>query len=127
MALPPLLPPHGQGHGDLLPLCPLAEWAVLGSTDSAGHEWKEPRQPGEGETNPSATIAVSLGIPTYRKDLEDVDRGEVALFSSLVRRQWHRDIFQVLREQNYESNSPSRKENKTMRQSGCPAARLSPH
>lgn len=127
VAFPPSLPPHGQGHGHLLPLCPLATQAGLGSTDSGRHEWKEPRQPGAGEASPSAIITASLGTPTYREDLEEVDWGEVALPVSLVRRQRHRHIFQVLREQNYERNSPRRREYQTMRQSGYPTARLSPY
>lgn len=82
---------------------------------------------GGGTHNPSATITGSPKTPTYREDLEEVDRREVALLASLVRRQRHRDILQVLREQNYKRNSPRRRENQTVRQSGRPAAHLSPH
>lgn len=118
VALPPSLPTC-RVMGTFSPPCLLATQAGLGSTDLAGHEWKEPGQPGVGEASPSATTTGSLGTPSYREDLEEVDRGEVALLASLVRRQWHRDIFQVLREQNYERNSPRRRENQTMRQKGC--------
>lgn len=68
----------------------------------------------------------SPGALTYREDLEDVDGGEVALLASLIWWQWHRDILQVLREQNYEKNSPGRRGKQTMRQSVCPDAHLSP-
>lgn len=68
----------------------------------------------------------SPGALTYREDLEDVDGGEVALLASPKRWQWHGDVLQVLREQNYEKNSPGRREKQTMRQSVCPDAHLSP-
>ena len=109
--------PTYRAMGTFSPCAPLPQ-AGLGSTDSAGDEWKEPRQPGVGEASPSAMATGSPGTPTYWEDLEEVDWGEAALLVSLVRRQRHRDIFQVLREQNYEKNSPRRRENQTMRQSG---------
>lgn len=76
-------------------------------------------QPEVGEASPSAMTTGSPGTPTYREDLEEVDWVEVALLASLVRWQRHRDVFQVLREQNYERNSPRRREDQTMRQSRC--------
>lgn len=59
------------------------------------------------------------GTPTYREHLEEVDWREVALLVSLVRWQWHNNIFQVLREQNYEKNSPRRRENETINEVGA--------
>lgn len=55
----------------------------------------------------------------YREDLEEVDWREVELLASLVRWQRHSDIFQVLREQNYEKNSPRKRENETINKVGA--------
>lgn len=119
VALSPSFPSQMQDHGDLLPLHFLTVQAGLGSTTSTRHEWKDPRHPRVGKVSPSTTTTGSPGTATYREDLEEVDWGDMATLASLVRWQRHRDIFQVLREQNYDSYSPRRRENQTMRQSGC--------
>lgn len=115
VALSPSFPSQMKDHGDLLPLYLLTVQAGLGSATSTGHEGKDPRHPKAGEVSSSTTTTGSPGTPTYREDLEEVDRGDLATLAFLVRRQRHRDIFQVLREQNYESNSPRRRGKWTMR------------
>lgn len=89
--------------------------SLISLMDTSG---RSPGSPGWVRPVP-VTIPWYPGTPTYREDLEEVDWREVGLLASLVRWKRHSNVFQVLREQNYEKSSPRRRENETINKGGA--------